>query len=142
MRFSSSELIATRAADNGDLLFDEIAPDASISSGSVQLNAERQLAQLPAIASGGRRGYAYATANEATPIIGGSIIENGPQDQGSWMAVSGTPDGFVLSDVVSHSTLMASSLGGAVTGISIDDQGKTAYLTVPDQNKVVAVDMP
>lgn len=138
---TASEMVATRMDGGGGLYMDELDSNA-LSAGTIQVNGERQMAALGQIAANGQFGYSYATASAATPIIGNSMLEIGSADGSSWMTVSGTPQGFVLNDAISHRTMLTGNLGSAVTSISVDSDQKMAYLASPDSNQVVAIDLP
>ncbi len=137
----SAELVATTASSEGSVSVQEIDPAATANSNGVHTNAIRQVSRI-STQNGRFHAYSQTAASSAAPMQIAAGAFSGISAQDSWLTVSATPEGFVVTDTVNHVELMRGATPGPVTSIAIDPSESTAYLAIPDANTVMSIPLP
>ena len=74
------------------------------------------------------------------PYLKASIIVSG--NLGNGLAVTSTPTGYQVLDLVAHTVLESSNTPSPVRGLAVDVSQSMAYLTAPDSGHIYTVPVP
>jgi hypothetical protein len=137
---AGSELIASSVDSGGGLYVQEIDDAATANNGTFTLKAQRQVSTLPNNGSGPYYSSTAQTALSRTQMATATI--EGSYGSDSWLAVSGTANGFTLTNAIDHVSFMDGSTSSPVTSVAVDPTEFVGYLALPDENQVVTVYFP
>lgn len=109
------------------------AEDVSISNpGTVHSDAVVATAGTPFAGSG--------TSSTPPPYLKSSVVVSA--SDGNGVAVTSSPTGFVVLDLVAHTQIMQGTTATPVRGIAVDTAQSVAYLTAPASNSVITAPLP
>lgn len=89
--------------------------------------------------------YAVSSVPQNDPIPSPLLLAGGTKVSAYYangLAVSATPGGFVVYDVVGGDVFMIGTTPSAVRAIATDPTEGIAYLTMPDSNAIITVSLP
>jgi len=136
----AAELVATAATASGSLVVQEINNSATSTNNALSVNAQRQIAILPSNSVG--LYYSATAQHSAVPLMMPTGTLAGGQSNDNWLSVSGSTNGFTITDAIDHVDFMDGTAPGPITSISIDPSEYVAYLAIPDSNEVMTVYLP
>jgi len=137
---TAAELVATSVDSNGGLFVQEIDDSATNSNGAFTLKAQRQVSTLPNDGSGPYYSATARTSAVRAQIATGTLVGGASND--GWLSLSGTTNGFTVTNSLDHIPFMDGSTLSPVTAIAIDPSQYVAYLALPDSNQVITVYLP
>jgi len=82
------------------------------------------------------------TGTSSTPpaYLKSSVVVS--SNDGNGIAITSSPDGFVVLDLVAHTQIMQGTTSSPVRGIAADPTQRLAYLTAPASNSLITVPLP
>ncbi|MGH9688837.1 MAG: hypothetical protein ACRD5K_17285 [Candidatus Acidiferrales bacterium] len=133
--------LAISAAQN-EWVYTSISPDrstyqivhAAITTSSPTLHAEATLSTADS-------DFVVTTIpGTPPPFLESSVVLS--SNMGNGIAVTTTPTGFAVVDIVSGTTLISGTTASPVRGIALDTAQSIAYLTEPESNTTLTVPIP
>ncbi|MGH7868028.1 MAG: YncE family protein, partial [Candidatus Dormibacteraceae bacterium] len=109
--------------------------DAVITTGSPAIHSEAQISTAGTYYILGGGG-----ASAPPPYLKASTVVSSNYNNG--IAVTSSPTGFVVLDLVAHKQLMEGTTPTPVRGIATDPTQGVAYLTAPESNSIISVPLP
>ena len=109
------------------------AEDVTISSpGTVHSDA--------VVATAGTLFSGSGTSSTPPPYLNSNVVVSA--SDGNGVAVTSSPTGFVVLDLVAHTQIMQGTTATPVRGIAVDPAQSVAYLTAPASNLVITAPLP
>jgi YVTN family beta-propeller protein len=108
--------------------------DAAITTASPVINSEANLA------TANSDFIIVRLPGAPPPWVGTSIVIS--SSLGNGIAVTTTPAGFAVTDIVNHTNLISATTASPVRGIATDASQSIAYLTEPESNTILTVPIP
>lgn len=137
---TASELVASSVNSAGGLYVQEIDDAATNSNGAFTLKAQRQVSTLANDGSGPYYSSTARTSPVRTQMANGTHV--GDYGSDSWLTLSGTANGFTVTNSLDHIGFVDGSTSSPVTSVAIDPSQYVAYLALPDSNQVITVYIP
>lgn len=92
------------------------------------------------VATAGTLFSGSGTGSTPPPYLNSNVVVSA--SDGNGVAVTSSPTGFVVLDLVAHTQIMQGTTAIPVRGIAVDPAQSVAYLTAPASNSVITAPLP
>jgi YVTN family beta-propeller protein len=132
--------LSTRTTSSGGTVADVITTQSTIGIRETSLASNATVASY----STGSTANALLAANQnpslPSTLLGSSTVVS--KNYGNGLAISATPGGFVVIDLTTHTQFLSGTTSSPVRAIATDPTQGVVYMTAPDSNSLITVDLP